>query len=172
MLNSWGQIKAHRQLVICSFNFLSFLFFSLLNFSCSLSFHFLFLFLTLPYLTFPFPYLPFPFLLLLSFLADPSLTSFPSLPFPPPLPFLSFPSWSGLWWSVRCAVAGGDERWGPSSGAAPGPSVWMTSLPTSCAALIALIFHRGGGGTEFLLPLNYHTHMLTHMCTCLHTQTQ
>lgn len=27
-----------------------------------------------------------------------------------------------------------------------GPSVWMTSLPTSCAALIALISHGGGGG--------------------------
>lgn len=28
-----------------------------------------------------------------------------------------------------------------------------------------------GEETEFLLPLNYHTHMLTHMCICLHTHT-
>ena len=111
MLNSWGQIKAHRQLVAydrrtfnnhCSFNFLSFLFFSLLNFSCSLSFHFLSLFLTLPYLTFSFPLPSLSFLLLLSFLADPSLTSFPSLPFPPPLHF--FPSPPGLVCGEVCVV--------------------------------------------------------------------
>lgn len=47
--------------------------------------------------------------------------------------------------------------------ASSGLSASMTSFPTSCAALIALISSGGGGGVEFLHPLNYHAHMLAHV---------
>lgn len=71
-----------------------------------------------------------------------------------------------------CAVAVGGraECWGPS-GRQPGPQCVddFTSHILCCADCFNLPWR--GEEPEFLLLLNYHTHMLTHMCMCLYTHT-
>lgn len=72
--------------------------------------------------------------------------------------------------SELCVLAVGGEMSAeaPLAGS-PGPSVWMTSLPTSCAALIALISHGGGG--DWIPPATElsHTHADTHVHVFTHT---
>lgn len=66
-----------------------------------------------------------------------------------------------------------EQRWGAEAPLAPslGPSVWMTSPPTSCAALIALISHGGGGDWIPCRTELSHTHADTHVHMFIHTQT-
>lgn len=75
--------------------------------------------------------------------------------------------------NVNCVLrlfGGRAECWG-LSGRRPGPLCVddFTSHILCCADCFNLPWR--GEEPEFLLPLNYHTHMLTHMCMCLHTHT-
>lgn len=67
-----------------------------------------------------------------------------------------------------------EQRWGAEAPLAPslGPSVWMTSPPTSCAALIALISHGGGGDWIPCRTELSHTHADTRAHVYTHTDIQ
>lgn len=64
-----------------------------------------------------------------------------------------------------CVVGGADERRGPSgSQLRPLCAHDFTSHILCCIDCFNLRGWGGGVGAEFLHPLNYHTHMLAHMC--------